>query len=675
MINMRKIKNLSKYFAMFIILVITFAIYFYNVFLKFQKDYSAMYAESIVSSASDFQNDFIRLSSAFFTNSEIIYYINGREYSDHYKITRQIKTIVNSSTIGNMVDDVLIFVPKAKVAFSTIEGQRLTYERFFDLYPDYINLAENCNVSWRKPGEKSSFVYNDGYGHITVFMLNKTELRNAFVKNKYPIINSTKLLNTENEIIMNSEMDNCNYPESVVNSEKSVLYKGGYMYIKAQSPQLKCINAIKITDVLLLTVKTGSFLILIGVCLFLLIMFIYLTHVRREKELLGSNLSLMKQNRNITANNTINMMFISKTVSQENKNQLIKYFSDNSVLCLLPMVIFMDNPESWTKLYGADDIELLKYGVKNIFHELLEEFGDIIISHIDNHTSGALLQIKTENIDEKKLYEKINRGIDIISENFKIKLFVFIGSSVSDFSEINKSISELSAAASFRFVSQSGIMRVSDFDKTEIEYPSEIQNKILQSVNMGNISGAEQLLHEFRLYLTDNGCVVAKRYFIKLYMGLYNELKPEGQSIGEEEFERLVSSKSASEAEECIKNTFMKRHTSPVVREESFEEIVDRLVSENFSNAEFCMKSVADVFEISAAYFGKKFKQKFGISFNSYLLSCRIKYAVFLLERTNKSNAEIALECGFNSESYFITNFKNCIGTTPKEYKKKISME
>ena len=53
-----------------------------------------------------------------------------------------------------------------------------------------------------------------------------------------------------------------------------------------------------------------------------------------------------------------------------------------------------------------------------------------------------------------------------------------------------------------------------------------------------------------------------------------------------------------------------------------------------------------------------------------YLQKLRIQKGISLLEHTDWSITEIALECGFHGASYFTETFRKVTGTTPKEYRK-----
>jgi AraC-like DNA-binding protein len=55
---------------------------------------------------------------------------------------------------------------------------------------------------------------------------------------------------------------------------------------------------------------------------------------------------------------------------------------------------------------------------------------------------------------------------------------------------------------------------------------------------------------------------------------------------------------------------------------------------------------------------------------NQYLKQFRIQKAAKMLVETDMTSLEIALECGFQSSSYFTKSFKEKMGSTPLEFRK-----
>lgn len=80
---------------------------------------------------------------------------------------------------------------------------------------------------------------------------------------------------------------------------------------------------------------------------------------------------------------------------------------------------------------------------------------------------------------------------------------------------------------------------------------------------------------------------------------------------------------------------------------------------------------VARSCSMSPGYFSRVFHEKTEHTFTDLLNKFRIEQACFLLDDTRMSLYEIALETGFNDQSYFNKVFKKYRGLTPKEYRRK----
>ena len=79
--------------------------------------------------------------------------------------------------------------------------------------------------------------------------------------------------------------------------------------------------------------------------------------------------------------------------------------------------------------------------------------------------------------------------------------------------------------------------------------------------------------------------------------------------------------------------------------------------------------SIADSLNLSASYFQHTYKKLFGISVINDVIASRISHGKKLLSGTNFSIKKIAHLCGYEYDVYFMRQFKNYTGLTPKEYR------
>ena len=84
------------------------------------------------------------------------------------------------------------------------------------------------------------------------------------------------------------------------------------------------------------------------------------------------------------------------------------------------------------------------------------------------------------------------------------------------------------------------------------------------------------------------------------------------------------------------------------------------------------LEVIAKQIGMSRYYFASQFKQAMGISPYQYVIGQRIEKAKQLLRQSDRSLIEIALLCGFASQSHFNKVFRQQVGTTPKNYRQQL---
>ena len=100
----------------------------------------------------------------------------------------------------------------------------------------------------------------------------------------------------------------------------------------------------------------------------------------------------------------------------------------------------------------------------------------------------------------------------------------------------------------------------------------------------------------------------------------------------------------------------------------SVTEIKD-FIDKNYAD-KITLDSLASQFYINKYYLTKVFKEQYGQSLSSYILSVRITKAKQLLRFSDKSVEEIGYECGLGAPHYFSQTFKSVEGVPPSVYRK-----
>ena len=115
--------------------------------------------------------------------------------------------------------------------------------------------------------------------------------------------------------------------------------------------------------------------------------------------------------------------------------------------------------------------------------------------------------------------------------------------------------------------------------------------------------------------------------------------------------------------------------TSPGSLDKKFINDFSALIEKNISNPELHVNDIGRELGMSRVQVYRKVKALLGYSVNDYVVNVRLKKAKHLLLQTDKSIAEISLEVGFSSATYFSTAFKAKFRLSPKEFKASQSME
>ena len=106
---------------------------------------------------------------------------------------------------------------------------------------------------------------------------------------------------------------------------------------------------------------------------------------------------------------------------------------------------------------------------------------------------------------------------------------------------------------------------------------------------------------------------------------------------------------------------------------ETIQKAID-YISKNYSD-DIKAYEVAGICNLSYSYFSRIFKQYMKKSFSEYLNYVRIINAEKLLISTDMSMTDIAAECGFATSSYFIQQFRQFRGISPKQFKKNLAVQ
>ena len=216
---------------------------------------------------------------------------------------------------------------------------------------------------------------------------------------------------------------------------------------------------------------------------------------------------------------------------------------------------------------------------------------------------------------------------------------------------------------------------------TELKYPIDKEQELLDSIRTGDFGTGKELLNEILLTLFHEDLqhfqhiqyraielsILMSRVGISLgftvksifdnnsrYIKLIQKTNNKGELI-------TALHKVMGDLAEQIHRFRGTTHASALKRAEDF-------IYENLSR-KISLEEIAKASGFSAPYFSTMFKDEMGENLSNYLNRLRVERAAALLEETDYSLSYIAGFCGFEDQSWFSKIFKAYAGTSPGKYR------
>ena len=145
-----------------------------------------------------------------------------------------------------------------------------------------------------------------------------------------------------------------------------------------------------------------------------------------------------------------------------------------------------------------------------------------------------------------------------------------------------------------------------------------------------------------------------------------NELKKELENC-----ERIDSAEELQAVGEIVSDYLIMLYNNTPKNSSEFHWLVAVMKShaEDTHTRQVSLKELGEVYQKNEKYLGRLFKKEMGMSFDKYCMDIKMKKAENILLNQNDKIIDVALECGFNSISYFNRSFAKRYGMTPSQYR------
>ena len=92
-------------------------------------------------------------------------------------------------------------------------------------------------------------------------------------------------------------------------------------------------------------------------------------------------------------------------------------------------------------------------------------------------------------------------------------------------------------------------------------------------------------------------------------------------------------------------------------------------IQQNYTG-KILLREFGEQFHLSEKYISRYFKEHFHITLSQYVTYLRLEHAKQMLQETDISVTEVAMQSGYQNISYFIRSFKKMYGVSPLKYRK-----
>lgn len=94
-----------------------------------------------------------------------------------------------------------------------------------------------------------------------------------------------------------------------------------------------------------------------------------------------------------------------------------------------------------------------------------------------------------------------------------------------------------------------------------------------------------------------------------------------------------------------------------------------KFIDANLADADLSIERISEEVDLSPYYFARMFRAALGISPYRYVIERRLQLAQRLLAGSSSLLTDVALNCGFSSQSHFTSTFRRHFGVAPLKYR------
>lgn len=269
---------------------------------------------------------------------------------------------------------------------------------------------------------------------------------------------------------------------------------------------------------------------------------------------------------------------------------------------------------------------------------------------------------------------------------YELDSFIGIGSQVDILTEISSSANDASEMLAYKFTyAEQGVVNIRNLIRFSHSpnYASNIRfDRVLGCFQDGNIGKMSIRLNEFieEIRGKPNASQTSiRRTFIELTVAVLHvaanaDVDTDKVINGLDIYQWILE----QEHTEILLEWFIRLCEDLRIKMQDQLESTEKNIIQNACGfieehiESLSLEQVSDAVGLSPYYFSKLFKKEKGIGFSNYISLIRIAHAKQMLEESELTLTDVALQSGFSSTPYFSQVFKKQEGMTPGEYRRAV---
>jgi len=552
------------------------------------------------------------------------------------------------------------------------------YFDFKNLYREYKENGRHYLTIKDYDGDyRQFFVYEDYKKFIVIFVLSeeivsglfKTERDNADFDTCISYNNEPFAFSGDVEIFE----DNILRYDKLSNKDYSIF--GDRLLIADSSGNMSSVSLIKITDVLMNLFKDIIWILIVIFALFECVVLFLRKYSRKFKSLQVKHYQDISQMKKHAMMENQSMAFLKIfygiKLSPSEHEALEHYLSPESEAVYRFILIKYEDINKISNIQ-ENEAELFE-----IVQSRLQKSGRIKIVKLNEGVAGIILSDKHDCDDEKIRFQLQNCYIDIWNI-IKIKVNIFISGKYYGMNDFIEKAPVLLKMQDITFFNKENyIMFDNAYERFKdiIPYPIQTEQKALEALANGEKEIYIEQIDRFAGRIKQTTPFAAKCYLSILATNMVNYTKITNNAVSEDIISMVEICEDLDKAVELIKDVAVDVKLATDERDEKFCDNIVEFIEKNYNNYDFCVSDLAEYLGVSTSYAGKKFRNKFGQSFNTYLSELRIEKASELLVSSDMKIGKIGEMCGFRTDAYFVTIFKKIKKMSPQEFRKQNSVK